>query len=146
MVCLVLSGITAFPLETELRLVRDFLVFNDSLVEDGLEGWLIKIHEGLSETNTKYPFIAYGTDWLGFAHLVIAVAFLGPLKDPIRNVWVVEFGMIACCLVIPFALVAGEFRGIPLGWRLVDCLFGVFGIVPLWYCRKLIRELEKPAA
>ena len=29
--------------------------------------------------------IAYGTDWLAFAHITIAVAFLGPLKDPVRN-------------------------------------------------------------
>jgi hypothetical protein len=31
----------------------------------------------------------------------------------------------------------------PLGWRLVDCSFGVFGIIPLWLCRKQIRELAK---
>ncbi|SCF41963.1 hypothetical protein [Micromonospora mirobrigensis] len=32
----------------------------------------------------------YGTDWLAFAHLVLAVAFWGPLRDPVRNVWVVQ--------------------------------------------------------
>jgi len=37
-----------------------------------------------------YPFIAYGTDWLAFAHFVIAIAFIGPWRDPVRNVWVVE--------------------------------------------------------
>jgi hypothetical protein len=57
--------------------------------------------------------LAYGTDWLAFAHLVIAIAFLGPLKDPVRNIWVVEFGMIACLLVIPLALICGPIRGIP---------------------------------
>jgi len=25
---------------------------------------------------------------------------------------------------------------------LIDCSFGVFGIIPLYLCRKLIKELE----
>jgi hypothetical protein len=29
-----------------------------------------------------YPFLAYGTDWLAFAHIVIAVFFIGPLVKP----------------------------------------------------------------
>jgi len=86
--------------------------------------------------------MAYGTDWLAFAHLVIAVAFWGPLKDPVRNIWVIEFGMIACVLVIPLALIAGPIRGIPFFWQLVDCSFGVFGIIPLWLCRRDILRLE----
>ena len=35
--------------------------------------------------------------------LVIAIVFIGPLRDPVKNVWVVEFGMIACALVVPFS-------------------------------------------
>ena len=99
------------------------------------------MRDALVATNAKYPFIAYGTDWLAFAHFVIAVAFIGPWRDPVRNVWVVEFGMIACALVVPFALVMGSVREIPFGWRLIDCSFGVFGIVPLWFCRQLIKQL-----
>jgi hypothetical protein len=45
---------------------------------------------------------------------------------------VVQFGLIACVLVIPFAFVAGAFRDIPYGWRLIDCSFGVFGFLLLW--------------
>ena len=101
----------------------------------------MKIRDALIETNTKYPFMAYGTDWLAFGHFVIAVSFIGPLRDPVKNVWVIEFGMIACVLVVPFTLGMGAVRGIPLGWRLIDCSFGVFGIIPLWFCRKYIREL-----
>ena len=75
----------------------------------------------------------------------IAIAFIGPFRDPVRSVWVIEFGMIACVLVIPFALGMGSIRGIPLGWRLIDCSFGVFGILPLWYCRRLIvRQMSRP--
>lgn len=61
---------------------------------------------------------------------------MGPLRDSVRNVWVVTFGMIACVLVVPYALVFGAVRGIPFWWRLIDCSFGVVGILPWWvFCR-----------
>lgn len=111
--------------------------------QSGLHRWLAEVREGIVTTNAKYPFIAYGTDWLAFGHFVIAIAFIGPLRDPVKNVWVIEFGMFACVLVVPFALVMGGIRAIPLGWRLIDCSFGVFGIIPLWFCRKYIRDLAR---
>ena len=53
-----------------------------------------------------------------------------------------DFGLIAWVLVIPYALVFGAVRGIPFWWRLVDCSFGVFGFVPLWWCRIWACALE----
>ena len=53
-----------------------------------------------------------------------------------RNVWVITFGLIACAAVIPTAMVFGPIRGIPLPWRLIDCAFGVVGIVPLLLARR----------
>jgi hypothetical protein len=50
--------------------------------------------------------------------------------------------MIACVLIIPLALICGPIRGIPFGWQLIDCSFGIVGIVPLWLCRRYINELE----
>lgn len=91
-------------------------------------------------------FLAYGTDWLAFAHLVIAVAFIGPLRDPVRNAWVVTFGLIACAGVVPLALIAGAVRGIPPYWRAIDCAFGVGGTALLWPCHVAIRELERRSA
>jgi hypothetical protein len=87
--------------------------------------------------------LAYGTDWLAFAHIVIAVFFIGPLVDPVRNVWVLRAGIIACLLVIPLALICGALRQIPFGWRLIDCSFGVVGVIQLSYCLKLVGTLEK---
>jgi hypothetical protein len=49
-------------------------------------------------------------------------------------------------MVIPFALVAGAVRGIPLWWRLIDCGFGVAGCVPLLACRKLIAQIVSAQA
>jgi len=139
---LVFSGVTAIPLESELKLLTRITAAL-GLTGIGLQTWLVRVLDGLEVTNARYPFIAYGTDWLAFAHVVIAVAFIGPWRDPVRNRWVIEFGMIACVLVAPFALFMGGWRGIPIGWRLIDCSFGIFGFVPLWLCRREILRLEK---
>ena len=141
---LVLSGVTAFPLESELRLLNRVMGVAPLAApgEPALHEWLRRVSLALTNTNLRYPFLAYGTDWLAFAHLAIAVAFLGPLRDPVRNRWVIVFGLIACAGVIPLALIAGAVRGIPIYWRLIDCCFGVFGAVPLWICLRYIRVIE----
>jgi hypothetical protein len=142
-ISLVIGGATAIPLETELKLVAPVVDANGSGERSSLLRWLALVRDGIVATNLKYPFIGYGTDWLAFGHFVIAIAFIGPLRDPVKNVWVVEFGMIACVLVVPFSLVMGGVRGIPIAWRLIDCSFGIFGIIPLWFCRKYIHELVR---
>lgn len=143
-VSLVASGITAFPLRSELQLLTSWFGEGTTIGSaiPSLAYWLSHVREGLETVGREYPFIAYGTDWLAFAHLVIAIAFLGPLKDPVKNIWVVEFGMIACLLVIPLALICGPIRGIPFFWQLVDCSFGVFGLIPLVIVRRMILTLD----
>jgi hypothetical protein len=147
-VALVLSGLTAFPLRWELRLLTSWFGEGTAIgtAAPGLAHWLSYVQAGLEATGREYPFLAYGTDWLAFAHLVIAVAFVGPLRDPVRNIWVVEFGMIACLMVLPLALICGPLRGIPFAWQLIDCSFGVFGIIPLAIVRRMILRLGKPEA
>ena len=145
MTALVVSGITAFPVETELRLAMQFFNIEGQNPESltGLQRWLGFVYEGVSATNAQFPFIAYGFDWLAFAHLVIAVAFIGLYREPVRNKWLVTWAMICCIGIIPLALICGEIRGIPFFWRLVDISFGVFGMIPLMYLKKLISKLEK---
>jgi hypothetical protein len=75
--------------------------------------------------------------------LVIALFFVGPFVNPARNVWVLYSGMMACVLVLPVAFICGSVRGIPFGWRLIDCSFGVFGFLPLWYALKQTQRLIK---
>jgi hypothetical protein len=143
---LVVSGITAFPLEGELRLLLHILqsgAIRPAAAAFHLLPWIERVSSALRTTNAAYPFLAYGTDWLAFAHLAIAIAFIGPFIDPVRNKWVVTFGLIACAGVIPLALIAGQARGIPLGWRLIDCSFGIIGALPLLICRRSIRVLER---
>ncbi|MFF8593094.1 hypothetical protein ACF061_17005 [Streptomyces sp. NPDC015220] len=141
-VCLVLSGATAFPLVHELRWAESLLRYL-SVPEHlpALMDWIERVRRGLDTADAEYPFLLYGTDWLAFAHLVIAVAFYGPYRDPVRNIWVVEFGMIACVGIVPLALICGPVRGIPLWWSVIDMSFGVFGIVPLYVVRQRIKRL-----
>ncbi|MBV6700759.1 hypothetical protein KV557_27270 [Kitasatospora aureofaciens] len=146
LVGLVLSGLTAFPLETETRWLADFAAGPAAPVSDHLPAamaWLERVRTGIAETNDRYPFLAYGTDWLAFAHLVIAAAFWGPLKDPVRNIWVIRWAVLACGAVIPLALICGPLRGIPLAWRFIDMSFGIFGVIPLLIVLRALRPLER---
>ncbi len=142
---LVISGATAIPLQAELDAAADFLARAGLVRESGFGFWIQRVRVALDNTYSAYPFMAYGTDWLAFGHFVIAIAFVGALRDPVRNRWLYLFGMIAYALVIPYAIVCGAVRGIPFYWRLIDCSFGVFGIVPLWFCWRWSAELENLA-
>lgn len=137
MIILVLSGITALPAESELSFATKF--FGE---RSFVGSWLNDVHIAVKNTNKNYPYLFYGYDWLALAHIVLAIAFVGPYKDPVKNKWVIEFGAIACLLVIPFALVAGYLCGIPFWWRVIDCSFGILGIIPLSICYSKINELE----
>ncbi len=142
---LILSGITAFPLLTELRLLCDLFGADQSALtqSSGLAHWLARVREALEVNARDYPFIAYGTDWLAFGHLAIAVFFIRPIFKPLDSDWVLRCGLVCCAGVIPLALIAGPLRGIPFYWRLIDCSFGVFGALPLLYCLKLTRQMRQ---
>jgi len=140
---LVFSGLTAFPLWYELEFVARLLEVDqpgDYRSLSGLRFWIGYVFQGVDETYRNYPFFGYGTDWLAFGHLVIALFFVKPLIDPQGSRWVLKCGIIACAGVIPLALFAGEVRGIPVYWRLIDCSFGVIGAIPLLYCLGISRK------
>ncbi len=134
---LVISGVTAIPLIPELNWLVS--VFGE---EGTAMSWIREVRDALVVTDGAYPFLAYGTDWLAFGHFVIALAFVGAWRDPVRNIWLFQFGMIACVLVLPYALFFGAIREIPFFWRVVDSLFGVVGFLPLWYSHRLTKQME----
>ncbi|MEO6722265.1 MAG: hypothetical protein ABIN67_17995 [Ferruginibacter sp.] len=138
-IALLLSGITAFPIETELSIANA----NISLFPEYLRNWISTVYFAVKTTNTNFPYLSYGTDWLAFAHIVISVAFVGPLRDPVRNIWVIQFGMISCIMIFPLAFIAGPIRGIPFYWQLIDCSFGIIGFILLFFCYRNILKLEK---
>ena len=146
---LVVSGLTAIPIETELRwLTRALGAGSASRPEEfsGLLSWLVTVRDAVATTNARYPFLAYGTDWLAFGHFVIAMAFVGALRDPVRHSWVVGFGLIGCAGVVVLALCAGAVREIPVFWRLIDCSFGLACAVPLLLARRYLRLVEARGA
>ncbi len=139
---IIISGVTAFPVETELA----WLLRYPSLVPGFAEEWLKNVYVALQETNREYPMLAYGFDWLAFAHIVIAMAFVGPYKDPIKNEWVIDWAMLACLAVFPLAFIAGPVRQVPLFHIIIDCAFGFFGLIPLYICKRWIQQLKKQKA
>ena len=134
---LFMSGLTAIPVGPELSSLLQFFP-SDSF----MYYWLQKVLSAYRQVNEQYPFMLYGYDWLAFAHFVLAILFIGPYNDPVKNIWIIEFGLIACVLIFPLAFIAGYFRSIPIGWQLIDCSFGVFGFIPLWICYRKIKLLE----
>jgi hypothetical protein len=138
-IALILSGVTAFPVQTELR----WLLNHPALVPAFAQIWLQNVYAALVETNTKYPMLAYGFDWLAFAHIVIAMAFIGPLKDPVKNKWIIDWAILSCFAVFPLAFICGPIRHIPMFHIIIDCAFGAIGLIPLLICRRWIKQLEK---
>src|SRR5690348_41576 len=89
MLGLILSGVTAFPLQRELEwltTVRGVERATPAEVRNGFDRWILTVRDGLQESYARHPWLAYGTDWLAFAHIAIAVFFIGPMIDPVRNV------------------------------------------------------------
>jgi hypothetical protein len=143
---LLVSGITTFPLLQELNLMAKILVGESgSLVpadHTGFTHWILHVREGLEVSYAKYPFIGYGTDWLGFGHIIIALFFILPFREPVRYRGVLHVGVAACILVIPHAIICGIVREIPFYWSLIDMSFGLLCLLPLFYAISLSKRIE----
>ena len=80
---LVVGGATAIPLQWELDTTARIFGVADSAsgsATPGLAKWILKVRDAVRDTDAKYPFIAYGTDWLAFGHFAIAIAFVGAFR------------------------------------------------------------------
>jgi len=106
MIILFLSGLTAIPVEYELSLLLKIFPSPNQIHD-----WLDKVLSAHKKLNHDTPFLLYGYDWLAFAHFILTILFIGPYRDPVKNIWVIEFGLIACVLIFPLAFIAGPFRG-----------------------------------
>ncbi len=135
---LLLNGISAIPLRAELN----FLLSNQSILPDFLHNWFMYVNKGVTETSNHYRFMRYGFDWLAFAHLLIAIAFLGPLRDPVKNEWIITWGLIISALSVLIALGWERVREIPLWWSCIDAAIGLVSFIILWLCSRWIKELK----
>jgi len=141
---LVLSGISALPLQWELSILDRWTGSGQTaptFVPQRIGDFISFVHSGIEKTYAEFPFFGYGTDWLGFAHFVIALFFILPLVNPLKYRAVLYVGMVACAGIIVLALVAGPIRGIPVFWTVIDCSFGIFGAIPLIYCLRITKKL-----
>ena len=140
---LTLSGLSAILIEPTVKFVEGAVGDGSRIgaASPELAAWITGVYHGVRNTGREYPFLFYGTDWLAFGHLAIAVIFLGPLRKPARNLPVIHAGMIACFLVIPWALFFGPIREVPFFWQLIDCSFGVAGLIALVLARRYTRKL-----
>jgi hypothetical protein len=138
---LLISGLTAVPLVQLTGLLAAWTApFGGALAE-----WAAHAAEAVAHVADTYPILLYGTDWLAFAHVVIALAFIGPWRDPVRNRWVVEWGLWCCALVVLVAFAWAPVRDIPFFWRCVDASFGVIGAVPLYIVLRAIDRMAAPS-
>lgn len=136
---LFVSGVTVWPAVPELRMaVR--VVWGDATPTGAVHGFILKAIEGLESVEADYPFLLYAHDWLAFAHIVLAILFAGAIRDPVRNVWIVECGLLMCILVPVLAGICIPLRGLPMAWFWVDFAFAPAAGLPLWIAWRDIRR------
>lgn len=129
------SGLTAFPLRTEIR----FLHLHQDIFPPFLVLWINEVYEAIGQCP---DLMLYGTDWLAFAHFIIALFFIPVFIDPFRYKLNLKIGMLASLLVFPLAFICGPIRGIPLFHQVIDCCFGVLGFLYLSVILLKINKLQ----
>ena len=135
---------TVVFIEVETELLAKY-VGHDTFMEElcpSISAWIEHLNLAVSETYSSYPFFAYCMDWLVYAFVVLAIFLLGAIKDPVRNVWVVQVFMVACCLGFILPFIVGPIRDIPVFWRSIDSSCGLIGLLFLLLPYRLIRKLE----
>ena len=66
MLILMLSGITAFPIQTEI----DFMYSHITSFPNVFADWITTLYNNIHSTP---DVMFYGTDWLAFAHIIISL-------------------------------------------------------------------------
>jgi len=138
---LFVSGVTVWPAVPELKLAVS-VVWGDAEASGVLHGFVLRAIEGLEAVEDQYPFMLYAHDWLAFAHIVLAILFAGAIRDPVRNVWIVQCGLIACFLVPILAGICIPIRGIPPIWFWIDFAFAPAAGIPLYIALRDIKQAE----
>lgn len=141
---LFISGVTVWPAVPELKTaVR--IVWGAAEPTGVLHEFALKAIMGLESVAANYPFMLYAHDWLAFAHIVLAILFAGAIRDPVRNIWIVQCGLIMCALVPLLAAICIPIRDLPHCWFWIDCAFAPAAALPLWIALRDIRRAESAA-
>ena len=138
---LFVSGVTVWPAVPELKAaVR--IAWGDVEPSGVLHHFVLRVIQALESVQANYPFMLYAHDWLAFAHIVLAILFAGAIRDPVRNVWVVQCGLIMCALIPVLAGICVPLRGLPSCWFWIDVAFAPAAALPLWIALRDIRQIE----
>jgi len=138
---LFVSGVTVWPAVPGLKLaVR--LMWGAVEPAGVLHAFVLRAIEGLESVQANYPFMLYAHDWLAFAHIMLALLFAGAIRDPVRNKWIVQCGLIMCALIPVLAGICIPVRGLPWCWFWIDFAFAPAAAWPLWIALKDIRDAE----
>lgn len=137
---LLLKGLAGFPLLRESQALLDLLAHFGAGTP--LFDWILRVHLALAATATTAPFLALSTDTLALANILFALLFLGPYRDPLRNRWVINFGLLTCVGMLLLIVIAGPLRGIPLFWRYLDASITLLYTLPLLLCRHYLHLLD----
>lgn len=147
---LILSGLTAIPIQTQLDLAARLggleNVTDPAQTSNAFSHWLVQVRTQITHLNRTAPYILYGNDWLAFGHVGIALVFFWALRRPLKYKFLYDYGLLLCLMVIPWAAVCGALRGIPWWWRCIDSSFGLLGAVPLLVCKRLLSRIEMDCA
>ena len=141
---LLVSGVTVWPAVPELELAQE-IAWGGERGEGDIAGFVDEAIEGLQSTEEQYPFLLYAHDWLAFAHIVLALLFAGAIRDPVRNKWIVQCGLVMCVLIPVLAGVGIPVRGLPWQWFFIDTAFGVVAGVLLGVAYRDIGRAERLA-
>jgi hypothetical protein len=139
---LFLAGVTVWPAISELKTAVHW-IWGDKVPTGELHRFLLKAIEGLEDTRVRYPFLLYAHDWLAFAHVALAILFAGATRDPVRNKWIVQCGLIMCALVPVLGGICIPLRGLPGWWFWIDFSFAPAAALPLWIAYRDIRYVEQ---
>lgn len=132
---LIFSGLTAFPIYSE----SEWLYSHKQYFPLFSHAWIDQVYTAIHSAD---PILLYGTDWLGFAHIIIALFFIPVYFEPKRYIANVYIACIACVATIPILLVCGSIRGIPWFHQIIDAMFGCIALLPLSILIKKIKQHE----
>ena len=139
---LFIAGVTIWPLTWELKVLVD-IIWGNAEPTGELHQFIVTTIKSLETVAIEHPFILYGFDWLAYAHIVLAILFIGPYRDPVKNVWVIQFGLICCALVPVLAGICIPIRGMPFSWFLIDAAFAPAAALPLWIALKDVQKFTR---
>jgi hypothetical protein len=134
-IILMISGITAFPIQTEI----DFMYAHLKNFPIELHDWITRLYHNIHSTP---DVMFYGTDWLAFAHIIIGLFFVPVYIDPVKHKANLYVGMAACLMIFPLAFICGPIRDIPFFHQLIDCSFGMIGILYLYFILRKVNKLQ----